>query len=46
MSKTHGRKQAPRPERLGERFRQKFAGNPAAREAIRILAEEAGGCRT
>ena len=28
--------------RIAERFRQEFAGNPAAKEAISILAEEAG----
>lgn len=28
--------------RIAERFRQEFAENPAAREAISILAEEAG----
>jgi transcriptional regulator with XRE-family HTH domain len=29
--------------RIAEKFRQDFAENPAAKEAISILAEEAGG---
>jgi len=29
-------------QRIAERFRQEFANNPAAKEAISILAEEAG----
>lgn len=29
-------------QRIAERFRQEFAENPAAKEAISILAEEAG----
>ncbi len=29
--------------RIAEKFRQEFAENPAAKEAISILAEEAGG---
>ena len=30
-------------QRIADRFRQEFAENPAAKEAISILAEEAGG---
>ena len=31
--------------RIAEKFRQEFAENPAARQAISILAEEAGNYR-
>jgi transcriptional regulator with XRE-family HTH domain len=34
--------QAP-ARRIAEKFRQEFAENPAAKEAISILAEQAGG---
>jgi transcriptional regulator with XRE-family HTH domain len=32
-------------QRIAEKFRQEFAENPAAKEAITILAEEAGAYR-